>query len=66
MRSASRGLLACGLAAGASITFAADSVDLVPLLLSPATVSADTIALGLGGEGPGASDQFQARFVRAP
>lgn len=49
---------------GAAVTFAADSFDFVPLLLSPATVVGDTIALGLGGEGPGAPDQFQARFVR--
>ena len=48
----------------AMLTFAPDSFDLVALLLSPATISGDTVALGLGGEGPGAPDQFQARFVR--
>jgi hypothetical protein len=48
----------------AALTFAPDSFDLLPLLLSPGTVSDDAIALGLGGEGPGAPDQFQARFVR--
>jgi hypothetical protein len=49
---------------GATVTFAPDSFDFAPLLLSPATASGDTIALGLGGEGPDAPDQFQARFVR--
>jgi hypothetical protein len=48
----------------AALTFAPDSFDLVALLLSPAAVTGDTVALGLGGEGPGAPDQFQARFVR--
>jgi len=47
-----------------TVTFVADTFDLAPLLLSPGTVAGDTIALGLGGEGPGAPDQFQARFVR--
>jgi len=51
-------------AGGASLTFVADSFDFAPLLLSPATVAGDTIALGLGGEAPGAPDQFRARFVR--
>jgi len=50
----------------AGLTFVADSFDLVPLLLSPARVSGDVIELGLGGEGPGAPDQFLARFVREP
>jgi hypothetical protein len=49
---------------GPTLTFAPDSFDLVPLLLSPGTISAGTIVLGLGGEGPGAPDQFQAGFVR--
>jgi hypothetical protein len=49
---------------GTTLTFAPDSFDLVPLLLSPATTSDDEVALGLGGEGPGAPDQFHARFVR--
>jgi hypothetical protein len=51
---------------GAVLTFVRDSFDLVPLLLSPATVSGNVIELGLGGEGPGAPDQFRAGFVRAP
>jgi hypothetical protein len=50
--------------AGATLTFAPDSFDMVPLLLSPATASGDAIELGLGGEGPGEPDQFQARFER--
>ena len=49
---------------GTTLTFAPDSFDLVPLLLSPGTISDGTIVLGLGGEGPGAPDQFQAAFVR--
>ena len=48
----------------ATITFAPDSFDFAPLLLSPATVSGDAIDLGLGGEGPGSPDQFRARFVK--
>jgi hypothetical protein len=51
---------------GATLTFAADSFDVIPLLLSPGLVSGDAIELGLGGEGPGEPDQFQARFVREP
>ena len=51
---------------GAVLTFVSDSFDLAPLLLSPASVTGDVIELGLGGEGPGAPDQFLARFVREP
>lgn len=51
---------------GATLAFEPDSFDLLPLLLSDGTVSGDAIELGLGGEGPGAPDQFQARFERAP
>lgn len=51
---------------GATLTFAADSFDVIPLLLSPGVVSDDAIELGLGGEGPGEPDQFRARFVREP
>lgn len=51
---------------GAVLTFAADSFDLAPMLLSPASVTGDVIELGLGGEGPGAPDQLIARFLKDP
>ncbi len=49
-----------------SLTFALDSVAEAPLLLDAGTVSADTLRLLFGGEGPGSADQFQAVYVREP
>ena len=49
-----------------SLTFAPDSVEVAPLILDVGTVSADTLRVAFGGEGPGSADQFQALYVRAP
>jgi hypothetical protein len=35
-----------------------------PLLLDAGTVSADTLRVAFGGEGPGSADQFHALYVR--
>lgn len=48
------------------IVFARDSFVLAPMLMDVATVSADTIRVAWGGEGPGSPDQFQALYVREP
>jgi hypothetical protein len=34
------------------------------LLLDAAAVSADTLRVAFGGEGPGSADQFHALYVR--
>ncbi len=47
-----------------SLTFSPESVAVTPLLLDAGTVSADTLRLAFGGEGPGSADQFQALYVR--
>jgi hypothetical protein len=47
-----------------SLTFALDSVVVAPLLLDAGTVSADTLRVTFGGEGPGSADQFHALYVR--
>ena len=49
-----------------SLTFAPDSVDVTPLILDAGTVSADTLRVAFGIEGPGPPDQFHAVFVRGP
>jgi len=49
-----------------SLTFAPDSIDVTPLILDAGTVSADTLRVAFGGEGPGSPDQFHAVFVRGP
>jgi hypothetical protein len=49
-----------------SLTFARDSFVVAPFLLDVGTISAATIRVAFGGEGPGSSDQFQAGFVRVP
>ena len=49
-----------------SLTFAPDSVDVTPWILDAGTVSADTLRVAFGGEGPGSPDQFHAVFVREP
>ncbi len=51
---------------GSSLTFAPDSVDVTPWILDAGTVSADTLRVAFGGEGPGSPDQFHAVFVRGP
>jgi len=48
-----------------ALTFQQDVGD-APFLLFDGHVSADTIRVALGGEGPGAPDQFHAIFVRSP
>jgi hypothetical protein len=50
---------------GSALTFQQDAGD-VPFLLADGQISADTIRVALGGEGPGAPDQFHAIFVRVP
>ena len=50
----------------ARLSFARDSFVVAPLLLDDATVSADTVRVAFGGEGPGSPDQFQALYVRGP
>jgi hypothetical protein len=49
-----------------SLAFAWDSVAVAPLLLDAGTVSADTLRVTFGGEGPGSPDQFRALYVRGP
>jgi hypothetical protein len=49
---------------GTSVTFAPDSFAVQGFLLDVGTASGDSIRVALGGEGPGAPDQFQALFVR--
>lgn len=49
---------------GNTITFTRVSFHEQPLLLSSGTIRQGVITLWLGGEGPGAPDQFEAVFVR--
>jgi hypothetical protein len=49
-----------------SLAFALDSVAVAPLLLDVGTVSADTLRVAFGGEGPGSPDQFHAVYLRGP
>lgn len=46
-----------------SLTFSPESVAVTPLLLDAGTVSADSLRVTFGGEGPGSADQFQALYV---
>jgi hypothetical protein len=47
-----------------SLAFVLDSVLVAPLLLDAGTVSADTLRVAFGGEGPGSANQFHALYVR--
>jgi hypothetical protein len=47
-----------------SLTFSPESAAVTPLLLDAGSVSADTLRVAFGGEGPGSADQFQALYVR--
>lgn len=49
---------------GNTITFTRVSFHEQPLLLSSGTILEGVITLRLGGDGPGAPDQFEAVFVR--
>jgi hypothetical protein len=49
-----------------SLSFELDSIAVAPLLLDAGTISADTLRVTFGGEGPGSPDQFQAVYVRQP
>ena len=48
------------------LAFRPDSFVVTPFLLDTATLTADTLRVAWGGEGPGSPDQFQALFVRGP
>lgn len=47
-----------------SLTFSLDSFAVAPLGFDRGTLSADTLRLAFGGEGPGSPDQFHGLYVR--
>ena len=48
-----------------ALSFSPESVAVAPLLFDAGTLSADTLRVAFGGEGPGSPDQFQALYVPA-
>ncbi len=47
-----------------TLAFAPDSFAVEPIGLDAGTVSADSVRVTFGGEGPGSPDQFRGLFVR--
>jgi hypothetical protein len=47
-----------------SLTFSLDSFAVAPLGFDRGTLSADTLRLAFGGEGPGSPDQFHGLYLR--